>query len=311
MSSNNTAEFAHLRPLSVYSQSIIFNTTVAQADDVFWCPTSPFCNIKVERVNSSASVGHKRQLDDSCLDETYETPLKKLCLAKCHSPDLSCVLDSSDALPDAKPVTPKSSSVVAHKIGCSSTRTNAPDERLPSLQGCAHLVWSLGYHSGQQGTVTMAMASQVMEDGDVSVTEQKEMSRFQVAFSESSSADSFESTLPLQVQVGHKKASVHFFMAHLFATSCTMDICVFGSGCLPFFTGVVTELLHLMSTVANQETGRDGSQWQHPSDLTRRNYQQRNSGRLLSLNQWQNLNHRGRHRRFAKVPAVFQRSPVL
>ncbi|KAK1791957.1 hypothetical protein P4O66_013930, partial [Electrophorus voltai] len=34
--------------------------------------------------------------------------------------------------------------------------------------------------------------------------------------------------------------------------------------------GVVTELLHLMSAVANQETGRDGSQWQHPSDLTRR-----------------------------------------
>ncbi|KAM9477100.1 S100P-binding protein isoform 2-T7 [Clarias gariepinus] len=34
--------------------------------------------------------------------------------------------------------------------------------------------------------------------------------------------------------------------------------------------GVMSELLHLMDTVANRERGIDGRKWQHPSDLTRR-----------------------------------------
>lgn len=32
----------------------------------------------------------------------------------------------------------------------------------------------------------------------------------------------------------------------------------------------MSELLHLMNTVANQGRGSDGIKWQHPSDLTRR-----------------------------------------
>lgn len=42
------------------------------------------------------------------------------------------------------------------------------------------------------------------------------------------------------------------------------------SSFLVTFTGVMTELLHLMNAVANQGSGSEGRKWQHPSDLTRR-----------------------------------------
>ncbi|XP_046722750.1 S100P-binding protein-like isoform X2 [Silurus meridionalis] len=74
--------------------------------------------------------------------------------------------------------------------------------------------------------------------------------------------------------------------------------------------GVMTELLCLMKDVANQGRGGIGRRWQHPSDLTRRNYRLCNGSRLLSLNEWQNLNYRY-HRRFAQVPPVFKRSQML
>ncbi|KAB5582109.1 hypothetical protein PHYPO_G00183390 [Pangasianodon hypophthalmus] len=74
--------------------------------------------------------------------------------------------------------------------------------------------------------------------------------------------------------------------------------------------GVMNELLQLMNAIANQRRGHDGRKWQHPSDLTRRNYQLRNSNRLLSLDEWQNLSYRNHHR-FAKVPQMFKRSRVL
>ncbi|KAF5896608.1 uncharacterized protein DAT39_013689, partial [Clarias magur] len=54
------------------------------------------------------SVGRKRRLDDSCLDETYryETPLKKPCLV---SSDSGCGLDSFDTFQDVNPVSLQSS----------------------------------------------------------------------------------------------------------------------------------------------------------------------------------------------------------
>ncbi|KAK6304321.1 hypothetical protein J4Q44_G00249070 [Coregonus suidteri] len=76
--------------------------------------------------------------------------------------------------------------------------------------------------------------------------------------------------------------------------------------------GVMTELLKLMNHVADQVPGTNGRQWQHPSDLTRRNYQRRfgNDSVKYTLDQWQNQNYRN-HRRFAKVPQIFERSQVL
>ncbi|XP_026109709.1 uncharacterized protein LOC113082021 [Carassius auratus] len=75
--------------------------------------------------------------------------------------------------------------------------------------------------------------------------------------------------------------------------------------------GVITELHTLMNTVASHQTGGNGPHWQHPSDLTQRNYlQSRSRCLLVSLDQWQKRNHLS-HQYFAKVPDIFHRSPVL
>ncbi|XP_034381202.1 S100P-binding protein-like [Cyclopterus lumpus] len=73
--------------------------------------------------------------------------------------------------------------------------------------------------------------------------------------------------------------------------------------------GVMTELLTLMNQVADQRQGTDGKQWQHPSDLTRRNYQKRFGNGLpkMTLCEWQSQN-RPSYKRFAEVPTSFQRS---
>ena len=51
---------------------------------------------------------------------------------------------------------------------------------------------------------------------------------------------------------------------------------------------VMTELMNLMTHVANQTQCTDGRQWQHPSDLTRRNYQRRfgNLTPKMTLCEW-------------------------
>ncbi|KAI4903440.1 hypothetical protein NFI96_014477 [Prochilodus magdalenae] len=114
LGSDKTKQFPHLQPLSVYSRMITCDGTDTSSNESSWTPNSPFCNIKVELVNSRASFSCKRQLDDSCLDETYETPPKKKpCRVACHSPDLACVLDST--LPEVNNVT-SSSSLVAEKV---------------------------------------------------------------------------------------------------------------------------------------------------------------------------------------------------
>ncbi|XP_065822567.1 uncharacterized protein [Labrus bergylta] len=73
---------------------------------------------------------------------------------------------------------------------------------------------------------------------------------------------------------------------------------------------VVMELQNLMTHVADQTSGNYGRQWQHPSDLTHRNYKQRfgNGMSKMPLNQWQAKNC-PTHKRFNKVPKIFERSP--
>lgn len=86
------------------------------SDGGSWGPAGPTCSLKVELSNSRAVGGRKRRLDDSCLDETYDTPLKKPCLAKRPSPDSACVLDSPDTLRQVKFVSPQSSSVALEEM---------------------------------------------------------------------------------------------------------------------------------------------------------------------------------------------------
>ncbi|XP_061751625.1 uncharacterized protein LOC133549820 isoform X2 [Nerophis ophidion] len=71
----------------------------------------------------------------------------------------------------------------------------------------------------------------------------------------------------------------------------------------------VGELRSLMAHVGHDASGRS---WQHPCDLTCRNYQAR-LGRAvpkMTLREWQAKNSH-MHKRFNKTPKIFQRSPVF
>lgn len=143
LESDKTRTFPHLQPLSIYSRTIFCDGAAANSEDPSWVPGSPFCKITVKIRNSGASVSCKRQLEDSCLDETYETPPKKPCLSTCRSPDLACVLDSS--LSEVKNVTAELSGVAekVNTVVSSSANKESPSELrvTPSLK-CAGLFWS-------------------------------------------------------------------------------------------------------------------------------------------------------------------------
>ncbi|XP_024119118.1 S100P-binding protein isoform X2 [Oryzias melastigma] len=141
----------------------------------------------------------------------------------------------------------------------------------------------------------------------------------------------WETTLPLQVQV---KSKVVVPSKNSLQPSNTEDYSraqnrptVYGSKselehqCRPYVppvishmredeetTGAMTELQDLMSSVPGQSRSH-GARWQHPSDLTRRNYQQRfNEGRpLMSLSDWQRMNGLT-YQRFANIPKIFKPS---
>ncbi|XP_062324715.1 low density lipoprotein receptor adapter protein 1b isoform X2 [Osmerus eperlanus] len=75
--------------------------------------------------------------------------------------------------------------------------------------------------------------------------------------------------------------------------------------------GLMQELLSLMDTLAAQGPGFNGQPWQHPSDLTCRNYRV-GFGNIIpryTLVQWKNKSN-FYHKRFAKVPLFFERSPI-
>ncbi|XP_066534435.1 S100P-binding protein-like [Hoplias malabaricus] len=122
------AEFTHLPPLSVYSRVISCSSTDSGLSDASLIPKSPFCNIKIEILNSKALVSCKRRLDDSCLDETYETPLKKPGRATNRSPDLACVLDSTIAITDETPSSSVAENVIT--IDSSSVDKRVPDPKV-------------------------------------------------------------------------------------------------------------------------------------------------------------------------------------
>ncbi|KAL6105749.1 s100pbp [Pungitius sinensis] len=72
---------------------------------------------------------------------------------------------------------------------------------------------------------------------------------------------------------------------------------------------VMTELVNLMNHVADQRPVTQGRGWQHPSDLTRRNYQERFGNVIpkMTLREWYSQKN-PQKKRFAKIPAFFQRS---
>ncbi|KAM9708328.1 S100P-binding protein-like [Menidia menidia] len=69
--------------------------------------------------------------------------------------------------------------------------------------------------------------------------------------------------------------------------------------------GLMDELLELMTQLSDA----NGSDWQHPSDLSRSNFQRRFGTDMapVSLGEWRGR--RGGYPRFRGVPKIFQRTP--
>lgn len=130
--SKKKSTIQHLKPLSVYSHMVCREQ---------YGTSSPLCNIQIQITNKTAD---KRRLDDSCLDETCETPLKKPRLYTSCSPDQGCFVDSLDFLTGVHgstqtkyvtqskvvpPVTPIMSTPVSQ---CTGNRFVQARESLPS-----------------------------------------------------------------------------------------------------------------------------------------------------------------------------------
>uniref|UniRef100_A0A674EPL3 S100P-binding protein n=1 Tax=Salmo trutta TaxID=8032 RepID=A0A674EPL3_SALTR len=232
----NRDSFGHLRPLSVYSRMI----------------TCENGRVSPKIVNNNAPTRHKRRLDDSCLDDTYETTYKKPCSSPCSSPkaispDLACVVVSSNTLPNVATVSPTTDL-----------------QKVPS-----------------------SVENTVKDEGT------SESGRKQNRFLECLNwVDVFSRPVVYDREEDWQREK------WLYVDSVTRHI----RENIDAGEGVMTELLNLMNHVAEQGPGTNGRQWQHPSDLTRRtNY---------TLDEWQNQNYRN-HQRFANLPQIFERSPVL
>ncbi|CAJ1073953.1 S100P-binding protein-like isoform X2 [Xyrichtys novacula] len=72
----------------------------------------------------------------------------------------------------------------------------------------------------------------------------------------------------------------------------------------------VSELQNLMTHVTDQTSGTNEGQWQHPSDLTQRNYKKRfgNEKPKMTLDEWQAQND-ATYKRFSGIPKIFKRIP--
>lgn len=105
---DKTRHFPHLQPLSIYSDMVFCKATNSSSVSPSCSPGDRSWNLKIELSNSKASAGRKRRLGGSCLDETYDTPLKK---KPRLAPESACVRDSSSTYRQVTLVSSQSSSV--------------------------------------------------------------------------------------------------------------------------------------------------------------------------------------------------------
>ncbi|KAK7149000.1 hypothetical protein R3I93_013113 [Phoxinus phoxinus] len=177
--------------------------------------------------------------------------------------------------------------------------------------------------SKSQSTPPESAVSLKEEEELLSVSQQTGPEASDSGRNEKSASDTFESTLPLQVQMKskvvvpdtktnckpvvlcseeewerNKRTYVDSVKRHMKEQNGAAN-------------GAITELHSLMNSIANRKTGRNDPHWQHPSDLTRKNFRKsRIKGPSVSLDEWQKRNLLA-YRRFVNVPDIFRRSPVL
>lgn len=327
----------HLKPLSSYSKMVCSKQQSA----------SPCFKIQVHI--SDKTRGFKRRLQDSCFEDISETPLKKPCLISSNSPDEGCFsLEYQESSPFqkliiSKPVTPPRSTVNQPVTLFTSTpmsklandQIGQDRERLPSpipilqwdrvVPSADFLRMPLNFDFfstvpslASEGTVKFTVEdvsekhspvheskAQVVPSEIVLPPEEEETSCKNVE----STAESFESTLPLLVQVKSKVVVPEYFNQEEWESKKRAYVDSVKKH-MTEQNGVMKELHSLMNSVANLTSGKTGQQWQHPSDLSKRNYKLSKSGLKMSLEEWERKNQRS-YRRFANVPDFFQRSPVL
>lgn len=182
----------------------------------------------------------------------------------------------------------------------------------------------ISIHESESQSTSPESAVPLKEEEVVSVSQQAEPEVTDGGRNEASASESFESTLPLQVQVKskvvvpdntkttwkpvvfcsaeewerNKRTYVDSVKRHMKERNGAAN-------------GAITELHSLMNSIANQKTRRNDPHWQHPSDLTRKNFRKsRLKGPSVSLDEWQKRNLLA-YRRFVNVPDIFHRSPVL
>uniref|UniRef100_A0A8C7UHA2 S100P-binding protein n=1 Tax=Oncorhynchus mykiss TaxID=8022 RepID=A0A8C7UHA2_ONCMY len=236
--------FGHLRPLSVYSRMI----------------TCENGRVSPKIVNNNAPTTHKRRLDDSCLDDTYETTYKKPCSPKAISPDLACVVVSCSILPDVATVSPTTDLQKVPSSVENAVKDNGTPEAVIYLRSCESV--------RKQNRFLECLNWVDVFSRPVVYDREEDWQR--------------EKWLYVDSVTRHIRENI----------------------------GVMTELLNLMNHVADQRPGTNGRQWQHPSDLTRRYRHLSTCVTNYTLDEWQNQNYRN-HQRFANLPQIFERSPVL
>uniref|UniRef100_A0A3B4ZRB2 S100P-binding protein n=1 Tax=Stegastes partitus TaxID=144197 RepID=A0A3B4ZRB2_9TELE len=255
------ASWPHLKPLSDYSRRVACDQKSSPYQPGKF--SNPFINLKFEVVDNCTS---KRKMDDSSVDDGYETPAKKAFTTTTSSPDLGCFMDYCSPLTRQESVSPFSTSSPA---------------LLPKKQGIKNAMKENVSPQLHPEHVERGSSTDPRGKGETvpsSVQNQSNIVFFRVV------------VLNRQVDWEYKKNQyVHSVTQHLTENPGANH-------------GVMSELLSLMSHVADQTTGSNGTQWQHPSDLTRR------YAPSMMLHDWKAKNS-PTQKRFAKVPKIFARTP--
>ncbi|KAG7280714.1 hypothetical protein CRUP_004514 [Coryphaenoides rupestris] len=254
---------------------------------------SLFSDVPVGMVEN---VAPKRKLDDSCLDDSYETPAKKPYVPSTYSPDLGLDCDSFnvDTPKAVKCTSSPKTGILMPKV----VPVNRDDSLKFNINGlCLSPIICNTRHPIRAGNTVDGrlcprsrgpLAPNPRAGRQVAEEEQStDWARegYATLGGEHTVDDSFEDSLPLQLQL---KSAVVVVKSHASSSN-----------------GPMSQLHDLMGHVAEQH------RWQHPSDLTARNYQRRfgNMTPRMSLSEWKARSSRN-HQGFSSVPEMFHRSPV-
>ncbi|KAF3844642.1 hypothetical protein F7725_007805 [Dissostichus mawsoni] len=313
----------HFKPLSKYSRMVTCEQKT-DVNDPRKSESNPFTNFEFELINNS----YKRKVEDSCIGDSYETPAKKTCIQNDLSPDLGYFSPPSRA----DSVSPFSTSFAVllndtKDVSKEKIETVSSPLQLEQVEGKP---LSLGETGVDNGTVLHRLTCEGQTQSKLWYKMRVPWSVKSVVVNPNRRTETAAPTLGKKVIVPIKWSPEDNRMyAPAVSNASTQRPVVFVTKGdwereKQLYVHSVTrhmkehpgankdamsELMTLMNSVADQSPGADGKQWQHPSDLTRRNYQRR-LGRetpKMTLHEWK-TKITPTHKRFAKVPKTFKRS---